>query len=140
MSANFAPYRKLLKRTRAISFLTSSASALTWDVETYMPPKALAFRAEQLAYLGGEAHRMFTSKTSRRVDCRVRAARFRPGVRRGGQRARVAAALRPCHQGPRRASWKKWNAPAPTRARRGRRRANNPRSAFSNRTCKRCWT
>ena len=62
MATDFAPYRKLLKRTREISFLTSSAFALTWDLETYMPPKGLAFRAEQLAYLGSEAHRMFTSK------------------------------------------------------------------------------
>ncbi|MGC3958827.1 MAG: carboxypeptidase M32 [Verrucomicrobiota bacterium] len=62
MSANFAPYRKLLKRTREISFLASSASALNWDVETYMPPKALKFRAEQLAYLGSEAHRIFTAR------------------------------------------------------------------------------
>jgi carboxypeptidase Taq len=62
MPADFTPYRKLLKRTREISFFTSSASALNWDVETYMPPKALKFRAEQLAYLGSEAHRMFTAR------------------------------------------------------------------------------
>jgi len=62
MPADFTPYRKLLKRVREISYLGSSAAALTWDVETYMPPKGLAFRAEQLAYLGSEAHRMFTSK------------------------------------------------------------------------------
>jgi carboxypeptidase Taq len=62
MASNFAPYRKLLKRAQEISFLHSSASALGWDLETYMPPKGLAFRAEQLAYLGGQAHRMFTAK------------------------------------------------------------------------------
>jgi carboxypeptidase Taq len=62
MPADFTPYRKLLKRTREISFFTSSASALNWDVETYMPSKALKFRAEQLAYLGSEAHRMFTAR------------------------------------------------------------------------------
>lgn len=62
MSADFAPYRKLLQRTREISFLASSTAALNWDVETYMPSKALKFRAEQLAYLGSEAHRMFTAK------------------------------------------------------------------------------
>jgi len=62
MATDFAPYKKLLKRVREISYLASSATALTWDVETYMPPKGLAFRAEQLAYLGGEAHRMFTAK------------------------------------------------------------------------------
>ncbi len=62
MPADFAPYRKLCKRAHEIAFLTSSAAALNWDLETYMPPKALPFRAEQLAYLGGKAHRMFTSK------------------------------------------------------------------------------
>ena len=59
---DFIPYRKLLKRVREISFLNSSTAMLTWDLETQMPPKALGFRAEQLAYLGSEAHRMFTSK------------------------------------------------------------------------------
>jgi len=62
MPADFAPYRQLCKRAHEIAFLTSSAAALTWDLETYMPPKALPFRADQLAYLGGKAHRMFTSK------------------------------------------------------------------------------
>ena len=62
MSAEFASYRQLRQRTREISFLTSSSAALTWDVETYMPPKALAFRAEQLAYLSSAAHRKFTAK------------------------------------------------------------------------------
>ena len=41
MPTDFAPYRKLLKRTSEISFFTSSAFALTWDLETYMPPKGL---------------------------------------------------------------------------------------------------
>lgn len=62
MPADFAPYRKLLKLTREISFLTSSTSVLNWDLETCMPPKGLTFRAEQLAYLGSTAHRKFTSK------------------------------------------------------------------------------
>jgi len=35
---------------------------LTWDLETQIPPKAVAFRAEQLAYLGGAAHRKFSAK------------------------------------------------------------------------------
>jgi len=74
MATDFAPYQKLLKRTREISFLSSSASALGWDLETYMPPKALAFRAEQLAYLGSAAHRMFTAKRIGQLinDCQQR--------------------------------------------------------------------
>jgi carboxypeptidase Taq len=61
MTTDFAPYRKLLKRTREIAYLNSSAAALTWDLETYMPPKALEFRASQLAHLRSEAHRLFTA-------------------------------------------------------------------------------
>jgi Zn-dependent M32 family carboxypeptidase len=48
---NFAPYRYLLKRAREVTLLTSSASTLTWDLETYLPSKAVAFRAEELAHL-----------------------------------------------------------------------------------------
>ena len=62
MTAESASYRKLLKRVREISLQASAREALTWNQETYMPPKALGFRAEQLAYLGSEAHRMFTAK------------------------------------------------------------------------------
>src|SRR5580704_12669877 len=58
-----ASYKKLLKRSREIAFLASSASALQWDQETFMPPKALPYRAEQLAWLGGQAHRRFIAGT-----------------------------------------------------------------------------
>ena len=61
MSAQSASYRKLVKRAREIAFLTSSTSALSWDQETFMPPKALPYRAEQLAWLSGQAHRRFTA-------------------------------------------------------------------------------
>jgi carboxypeptidase Taq len=58
----FAPYRKLSKRAREIAWVSGAAEALTWDIETYMPPKALGFRAEQLAHLSGHTHRLFTAK------------------------------------------------------------------------------
>jgi len=61
-TATFAPYRKLLQRSRTRALLTSTASVLSWDLETGLPPKAVPFRAEQLAYLGREAHQLFTSK------------------------------------------------------------------------------
>ena len=54
-----ASYKKLLRRAREIALTACTANALTWDQETYMPPKALAFRAEQLAWLSGHAHRLF---------------------------------------------------------------------------------
>src|SRR5580700_2018165 len=57
-----APYKKLLRRAREIALATSAASALTWDQETYMPPKSLPYRAEQLAWLSGHAHRQFIAR------------------------------------------------------------------------------
>lgn len=61
MNETFEPYGKLLERTKEIALAGSAASLLSWDQETYMPQKALAHRAEQLAFLGGWTHRMFTS-------------------------------------------------------------------------------
>lgn len=62
MPTQSAAYKKLLKRAREIALLSSASDALSWDQETYMPSRALRYRAEQLAYLSGEAHRLFTSK------------------------------------------------------------------------------
>jgi carboxypeptidase Taq len=62
MTEAFRPYRKLLKRAREISLVSGTAGLLSWDHETYMPPKALAFRAGQLAHFSGQAHRLFTAK------------------------------------------------------------------------------
>lgn len=55
------PYQNLLKRTHEISLLKSAASLLSWDEETYAPPAAIDHRSEQLAYLAGKAHTLFTS-------------------------------------------------------------------------------
>jgi len=62
MSSDFVPYRKLLKRAREISLVSSASEVLSWDTETYMPPKGLAYRAEQFAHLGGHTHKLFTGK------------------------------------------------------------------------------
>lgn len=58
---DFAAYRELLKRAQEIALVDSAASLLSWDEETYMPSKALAYRAEQLAYFSGWSHRQFTA-------------------------------------------------------------------------------
>jgi carboxypeptidase Taq len=63
MAAAFAPYRKLLKRFHEIALLNSSAELLAWDQETYMPPAALSWRADQLAHFGGQAHRLATARS-----------------------------------------------------------------------------
>ena len=59
--SEFAPYRQLIERTREIALLNGSAAMLYWDQQTFMPPKALEFRAEQLSYLTGRSHRLFTA-------------------------------------------------------------------------------
>jgi len=55
------PYESLLQRSREIAAYNSSASLLSWDQETYMPPKAGAYRAEQLSQLAGLTHNLGTS-------------------------------------------------------------------------------
>jgi carboxypeptidase Taq len=57
-----ACYQKLLRRAREIALANSAANALTWDLETYMPAKSLPYRAEQLAWLTGRAHRQFIAR------------------------------------------------------------------------------
>ena len=54
-------YESLQQRSREIALYNSAASLLSWDQETYMPPKAGAYRAEQLSQLAGLAHRLGTS-------------------------------------------------------------------------------
>jgi len=54
-------YQKLICRSNEIALLSSSSSVLGWDQETYMPSKSLEWRAEQLAYLSGLAHKLFTA-------------------------------------------------------------------------------
>ncbi len=55
-------YRKLLARARKIALLDSAAACSPGTEETYMPARALDHRAGQLAYLSGEAHRLFTAR------------------------------------------------------------------------------
>src|SRR5271163_2844132 len=54
-------YESLQQRSREIAGYNSAASLLSWDQETYMPPKAGAYRAEQLGQMAGLAHRLGTS-------------------------------------------------------------------------------
>jgi len=59
---DFAPYQQLLQRSREIALLDGAAALLSWDEETGMPRKGLAFRAEQLAFVNGWTHRQFTAR------------------------------------------------------------------------------
>ena len=54
-------YESLQQRSREIANYNSAASLLSWDQETYMPPKAGAYRAEQLSQLAGLAHLLGTA-------------------------------------------------------------------------------
>ena len=56
------PYRKLSKRARETARLWNMVGLLWWDQRTFMPPKALPYRAGQVAYFSGQAHRRFTAK------------------------------------------------------------------------------
>ncbi|MDB6140445.1 MAG: Thermostable carboxypeptidase 1 [Verrucomicrobiaceae bacterium] len=58
-------YPLLLTLANEIALLESTAATLGWDQETYMPPKALEHRAQQMGYLGGKGHALFTSKKFR---------------------------------------------------------------------------
>ncbi len=61
MNSAPAPYTSLLDRTREIALLQSTSALLSWDQQTYMPPQAVAHRAEQLSYFSGKAHALFTA-------------------------------------------------------------------------------
>lgn len=61
MNASFAAYEKLRARAKEVALVDSAAALLNWDEETYMPRKALPFRAEQLAFFSGWSHRQFTA-------------------------------------------------------------------------------
>ena len=54
-------YRHLHDRLREAALLRSAAGVLGWDQETYLPPQGVAWRAEQLALLSGQVHRLVTA-------------------------------------------------------------------------------
>ena len=55
-----AAYRQLCERSREVYLLRSVAGVLSWDFETYIPTKAVPYRADQLSYLEAKAHTLFT--------------------------------------------------------------------------------
>ena len=58
-------YSQLCTMATEMALLESTSAVLGWDQETYMPPKALEHRAQQVGYLGGKGHALFTSKKFR---------------------------------------------------------------------------
>lgn len=55
------PYQNLLERSRQASLVGTTSALLEWDQETYMPPRAVDYRARQLAWLDGQHHRLLTA-------------------------------------------------------------------------------
>jgi carboxypeptidase Taq len=53
-------YAELIRRCREDAHVSSAASLLSWDEETYMPRGAAAYRGEQLAYFAGLLHQRAT--------------------------------------------------------------------------------
>jgi carboxypeptidase Taq len=60
-------YQSLCEIVSEISLLTSTEAVLSGDQETYMPSKALDFRARQMSYLTGKAHALLTSAKTRKL-------------------------------------------------------------------------
>ena len=58
-----AGYQKLCQRSREVYLLRSISGVLSWDFETYIPSKAVPYRADQLSYLEAKAHTLFTERS-----------------------------------------------------------------------------
>lgn len=54
-------YENLVYRAREIALIENTANVLQWDQETYLPRHANDYRGQQLAYLSGQSHRLFTA-------------------------------------------------------------------------------
>jgi carboxypeptidase Taq len=51
----------ILEKARELALIHSSASVISWDQETYLPPAATEYRARQLSWLSARAHELATS-------------------------------------------------------------------------------
>ncbi|MCK5674095.1 MAG: carboxypeptidase M32, partial [Spirochaetales bacterium] len=52
---------RLKELTKDVVLLEHAIATLSWDQETYMPPKAIGEKGEQLALLQGILHEKITS-------------------------------------------------------------------------------
>ncbi len=55
-------YKALKQQLQKIADIGFASAVLSWDQETYMPPKGAAMRAQQLSTLAGVAHKLFTNE------------------------------------------------------------------------------
>ncbi|MFW9835390.1 MAG: hypothetical protein ACFFEK_15425, partial [Candidatus Thorarchaeota archaeon] len=61
------PYEDLLKQTREWLQFQTGLAIVRWDLQTFMPPKGMKQRSEQLALMSKLLHRMATSKKVQRL-------------------------------------------------------------------------
>jgi carboxypeptidase Taq len=54
-------FNRLSEKGREVYLLAHTAAILSWDQETYMPPKAVEERSEQMSYLQGLLHDVLVS-------------------------------------------------------------------------------
>jgi carboxypeptidase Taq len=52
----------IFEKARELALISSSAAVIGWDQETYLPPAAARYRAEQLAWLSARGHELGTSE------------------------------------------------------------------------------
>ena len=60
--SNMSATENLTRLATEAAIVSSSASTLGWDQETYLPEQAHDWRARQLAWLSGRSHELSTSK------------------------------------------------------------------------------
>ncbi|MHA2047557.1 MAG: carboxypeptidase M32, partial [Candidatus Thorarchaeota archaeon] len=53
-------YEELMAKMKETIILASAYGVVLWDMETYMPPKGIMLRSEQLSQMGKMLHRMST--------------------------------------------------------------------------------
>lgn len=70
-------YDQLCDHVREVSLLASTESILSWDQETYMPARALSFRARQMSWLSGKAHALATGKMMQKLLTQAESARLK---------------------------------------------------------------
>ena len=71
MAAQPAAYVELCKLLREAAHLASVAALVNWDQETYMPARALAFRANQMSWLSGKAHALASGSMMQKLLARA---------------------------------------------------------------------
>ncbi|MCK5303485.1 MAG: hypothetical protein KAJ96_10115, partial [Candidatus Thorarchaeota archaeon] len=62
-------YDELMTKTKEITLMGLIRGVAHWDLETYMPPKGIMQRSEQLAVMSKHLHKTFTSPEFGKTLC-----------------------------------------------------------------------